>query len=747
MNKSFSRLCAAVFICNVVFAAWTFAAEPIVWETNSRTEVLRGDARSVSITDTGAIVLAPRLQEIYNTQQSFVWSSLVDQAGNVYLGTGSDGRLFRVAANGQAALFADFNELDVTALAVAPSNSIYAATSPDGKVYRIGADGKPEVYFDPADKYIWSLTTLSDNSLVVGTGENGKIYRVKTANANADSALLFDSAETHVISLATDRQNNILAGTDANGILLRISPEGRAFALLDAPAPLREIHEISVGADGSVYVLALSDSASASSGASGGAVTGTTASGASVTVVTTATGSAEEQAAQQQTPARSRNDLSTVKSAVFRILPDGANEVVWSSPTVTGFALQANPNGNGVLLGTSDKGRIYQIANDGRETLLLQTNESQISTFKTRGADILATSSNNGKLYGFNPNQAATEGTFESAVRDARASALWGRIWWNSPNNSQIELQTRTGNTEKPDQTWSDWSQVYTDQNGAQIQSPAARFCQWRAVFRQPQNARSAAILNQVMISYLPKNIAPEVLRIDVLPTNIGLQANIQPPLDPNIESSGLDPQLFGAPPVLQIPPRRLYQRGARSLQWTAEDRNGDRLEYAVYYRAANEIEFRLLKDRLRDNFFTIDGAALSDGRYQFKIAATDAAANAFGQGLKGERTSEIIEIDNTAPTVSAVGTAQITGEKARVVFEAVDTSNAAANQASGIRRSEISVDGGEWQTVYADDGISDSTRERYTVEIPVAVGEHTVSLRVFDASGNTGSFRVNVRR
>ncbi len=747
MNKIFWRFFAVLAVCHLVFAVAALAAEPIVWETNSRAEVLRGDARMVSITDTGAIVLAPRLQEVFNTQQSFVWSSLVDTAGNIFLGTGSDGRLFRVQPNGQAALFADFNELDVTALAIAPNNQIYAATSPDGKVYRVGADGKAETFFDPADKYIWSLTTLADNSLVVGTGENGKIYQVKTQNANADSSLLFDSAETHVISLATDKQNNVLAGTDANGIVLRISPAGRAFALLDAPAPLREIHEISVGADGSVYVLALSDSASASSGASGGAVTGTTAGGASVTVVTTGTTGTEDQTAQQQTPPRSRNDLSTVKSAVFRILPDGANEVVWSSPTVTGFALQADPNGAGVLLGTSDKGRIYQIANDGRETLLLQTNESQISTFKTRGAEILATSSNNGKIYGFNPNQAADEGAFESAVRDARASALWGRIWWTAPNGSQIQLQTRTGNTEKPDQTWSDWSQVYTDQNGAQIQSPAARFCQWRAVFRQPQNSKSAQILNQVMVSYLPKNIQPEVLRIDVLPANIGLQANLQPPLDPNIESSGLDPQLFGAPPAQQIPPRRLYQRGARSLVWTAEDRNGDRLEYAVYYRAANDIEFRLLKDRLRDNFFTIDGAALSDGRYQFKIAATDQAANAFGQGLNGERTSEIIEIDNTAPTVSGVGAPQIAGEKARVVFGAGVASNTVPSQASGIRRSEISVDGGEWQAVYADDGISDSARERYTIEIPVAVGEHTVSLRVFDASGNTGSFRVNVRR
>ena len=42
----------------------------------------------------------------------------------------------------------------------------------------------------------------------------------------------------------------------------RFSPDGKPFALLDSP--LREIHDLTVGADGSVYALALSDSASAS---------------------------------------------------------------------------------------------------------------------------------------------------------------------------------------------------------------------------------------------------------------------------------------------------------------------------------------------------------------------------------------------------------------------------------------------------------------------------------------------------
>ena len=39
---------------------------------------LKGDARGVSISDTGMLMLAPRLTEVFNTEQAFIWSSAVD---------------------------------------------------------------------------------------------------------------------------------------------------------------------------------------------------------------------------------------------------------------------------------------------------------------------------------------------------------------------------------------------------------------------------------------------------------------------------------------------------------------------------------------------------------------------------------------------------------------------------------------------------------------------------------------------
>ena len=696
------------------------ASEPAIWSVNTRAEVLKGDAKGVSIADTGTISLAPKLTEVFNTEQSYVWSSAVDASGNVFLGTGGDGRIFRVDVSGSGKMFADLNELNVSALATGKDGALYAGTSPDGKVYRISSSGTPEVFFEPREKYIWSLAVLNDGSLAVGTGENGKIYRVKSANAKPETSLLFDTSETHIISLAVDKQGNLYAGTDAKGLVLRFSPDGKPFALLDSS--LREIHQIAIGNDGSVYALAVSDAASASK-----QTTSTAAQESS-------TDQAEATAVLTEPAPKSRYDLSTAKSAIYRILPDGGSDIIWNSASVTAFSVVANPNGNGVLIGTSDKGRIYSVTNSGQETLFLQSNEGQISTFQIRGNQVFVTSSNQGKLYRVNAETVA-EGSYESSILNAKVTATWGRIWWRS--NGNVALQTRSGNTEKPDETWSDWSATYSDRNGAQVSSPKARFLQWRAILK---TSSSLSSLNEVNVAYLARNIAPEILSIQILPTNVGLLANPPIQIDPNIENSGLDPTIFGLPATMNIQPRRVYQRGARALQWTAEDRNGDKLEYTIYYREASENNFKLLRENLRENFFTLDGAALADGRYIFKITATDSPSNPASQTLSGEKISEPFDIDNTAPTVTAIGAPQVAGDRARVTFEATDSS-------SFLSKAEYSVNGGNWQEVYADDGISDGARERYSLEISLKnAGEYSVSLRVFDANGNTGSARVLIK-
>lgn len=719
-----------LFVCSSLNV---FAGQPIIWETGSRAELLKGESHGVSITDTGVLMLAPQFKQLFNTEQPYIWSTAVDGQGNVFLGTGHDGRIYRVAADGRGALLYDAAELDVTALAIGRDGVLYAGTSPDGKVYRITADGKAEVYFTPPDKYIWALALLPDGSLAVGTGDNGKLYRVRAAGAKPEASLLINTNQTHVMSLAVTPQGDLIAGTDPGGLVLRISPDGKAFGLFDAQ--LREIHALAPAADGSIYVLALGEAASGTRPQTPSPSTQPSDSSTPTTSVTiTAMDEVGAALQQAQGAGRSRNDTSNARSAVFRILPDGGADTIWSSTAVTAFAIAPALHPGSVLIGTAEKGRIYSVTNDGRDTLLLQSSEGQISGFISRPGEVLAVSSNQGKLFRFS-NDVVGEGSYESPVRDARLIASWGRIWWRG--EGKVELQTRSGNGERPDATWSDWSPAYRDPAGNQISSPRARFIQWRTTLHSTANAGSW--MEDVSVAYMQRNVAPEVLTITTLPIGVGLQAMPQAPADPNIESSGLDPALFGV--VTQIPPRRLYQRGARSIQWQAEDRNGDTLEYSVYYRALSEKTFRLLKDKLRDNFLTIDGATLADGRYVIKIVASDAPDNPTGKALTGERLSEPLDIDNTPPVVRVVGQPQISQNSVRLIFDVEDATGR-------VKRADVSVDGSPWNPTFPDDGIADNARERYTIDLPLAAsGEQTVSLRAFDSSGNVGSVSFTVRR
>jgi hypothetical protein len=230
------------------------------------------------------------------------------------------------------------------------------------------------------------------------------------------------------------------------------------------------------------------------------------------------------------------------------------------------------------------------------------------------------------------------------------------------------------------------------------------------------------------------------VLSVQVFPTNVGLVPNPPVQIDPNIELSGMDPATFGIP-IVSVPPRRVYQRAATSLQWTAEDRNGDKLAYDVLYKQVDDADFRPLRRNISETFFTLDGQSLADGRYLFKVVARDTPSNPAGTDLSGERNTLPVDIDNTAPTVTAAGQPQSSGGNVRAVF-------AASEKASYITRAEFSVNGGEWQVIYTDDGIADSQNERFTINLPsVSAGEYVVTLRVFDVNGNSGSARAIIRR
>src|SRR5438128_6817775 len=228
------------------------AVTPLFWETRTYDDFRKGKLANVSLTSDDELILAPRFDVAFNTEQTLVWSAVADSKGNVYLGSGHDGKIFKIDPSGKGTLLADLSELAVLALAVDSKDVLYAVASPDGKVYKI-ENGTAREFFKPQTKYIWSLVFDKQARLLVGTGDKGVIYRVAP---DGKGASFYDTDETHVVSMAVDRDGNIIAGGDPKGYVYRISPEGKGFVLYDSG--MREIHSVAVGPNGTIYASGIS---------------------------------------------------------------------------------------------------------------------------------------------------------------------------------------------------------------------------------------------------------------------------------------------------------------------------------------------------------------------------------------------------------------------------------------------------------------------------------------------------------
>lgn len=714
-------------------AALVHAASATFWIVATQAEFLKGDATSLSIDSDGRLALGPALEQLAETSAPVLWAVIPAPDGGYFVGSGNEGKVFRVARDGKTSVLFDAGELEVHALVSAPAGAIYVGTSPEGKVYRVSADGKSEVVFDPEDKYIWALATDAKGDLFVATGEKGVIYRV---TSGGKAAPFYRTRATHVLSLMFDRENRLLAGTGSPGRVFRIDADGRGFVLLDSP--YREVRALRVGTDGVIYAAALSDRPAASGGDTSTERvttepqrTATPSVSTEITAIALVdTGQATGGTAQ---PRESRPPQP--KGAIFRILSDGAYDTVWTSETDQPYDLSIDAPGR-LLLATGGEGRLYRASPDNlTATLLGRVGAQQVTAVlpTSDGQYVLATA-NPGKLFRLSAARAA-RGTYESDVRDASTVASWGTISWRAQLNAgHIELSSRTGNTATPDETWSDWSAPYKIADGDRIVSPKARYLQWRAVLSAARGDVSP-VLTSVTTAYLPRNSRPEIESITVHPAGTVFQ---KPFSTGELEIAGFDDVLADArqstnsqPGSAQQPPllgRRMYQKGLQTFAWKASDPNDDRLQYDILYRREGDSAWKSLKRALPDALFVWDTTSVPDGTYVVKIAATDSPSNSPGTALVGERESSSFEVDNTPP---------------RVVFpekrDAKTLRFTVVDDHSPVQKVEYSLEGDRWRVIYPLDGIADSRSEEFEIEI----GDNSarsLTIRATDSMNNAST-------
>ena len=705
------------------------AASPVFWRISTQEQFLRGAAENVSIDADGRLLLGPNAEQVLETGVPFLWS-LVPAGGALWVGGGPPGAVYRVTSEGAATRIMDGTAGDVQALAAGAGGEVFAATSPDGRIVALDASGAQREVFDPDEPYIWALATAADGTLYAGTGNPGRIYRIPAAGG-AD--LLYDTGTAHVRSLAVDAGGRLIAGTGSPGRVLRIDAARRAFVLLDTNHD--EITSIRLARDGAILALAAGGAPApviaSQAAAAASSATPVVTTSVSVTVTASATATSAAPPAVPSTGAAAPS--TAAGGAVYRIAPDGIWDVVWQSTADTPYDAALDAAGR-VIVGTGPDGKIFRVEGVPRTTVLLARAPARQVTRFAAGADgrLHYATANPGSLYRLATNRAGS-GTYLSDVHDARTVATWGTIRWraDAPGSSSVRLQTRTGNTAVPSETWSPWSEAYADPAGTAISSPNARYLQWKAVLA---GAGATPALFSVTAAYLPRNLAPEVTRVTLhRPGEVNLRAF---PTDPPI--AGLDAERDPAAPppaagAAQAPTlgRRVYRKGLQSFTWEARDPNDDPLEFEVRYREETADEWRLLKPDLTTRLFTWDTTSTPDGSYVVRIIASDAGANAPGRALTAMRDTAPFDVDNAPPRI-VVESVTPSGNQALVRLLVSDAQ-------STLERVDYTVDAERWQTAYPADGIADEREERFDINVPATDVERLV-LRATDAMKNTAT-------
>ena len=734
-----------------------------------------GDFENISLTSDGHLELAPGITNLATVTDPIIWAAVQDKKGNIYFGTGNQGKVYKLTPKGDVSTFFEPNAVMVHALALDGDGRLYAATSPNGCVYRLDPDGRAEVFCNPGETYIWAMVFGNDGSLYLATGDHGKILRVPASGSlPAKTQPFFETKEANIMTLALDNDGNLLAGSSPHGYLYRIDKKGHGFVVFSSGD--KEIKQIAVGPDGVIYASTFL--ANPKSGGSpeegaitiaispngGGIMMGTGAgqgqSGKTQAMPPASTGADTEDAGDPvvaigEMSSNDEGDGENGKSfgAIYRIETNGFASHYWSVPGEAVYSMVLLPDGT-LMAGTGEKGRIYSISDANHWKLLQETSDgSQVAVLlpDAHQADgYYAATSNPGNIYRLDLSL-AERGVYTSTPFDAKQNSQWGRLHplGDVPKGTKMEITTRSGNTPKPQKTWSEWSHPEPLSEEIAVTSPNARYLQYRIEFKRDAGSPGAtADLRRMEFYYQNLNAPPVISRIRVhnegfsivkmpLPDMGTPQASMNELLESGGNSRPGGPAEVILAMMAQPPLRTTPRPGFCTIVWEAKDPNDDKLTYSVFIRAESESQWTTLVAKTDDNFYSFDTTGFRQGYYFIKVTASDLPSNTPETARTAEAISDPFLVDNSPPALTVQSQA-IKRDHARIVVNATDS-------ASVIASATYSLDGKDEVAMRPEDLMFDSRNETFDIDLNgLSKGTHSLLVRAEDEAKNSAVLQLN---
>ncbi len=643
-----------------------------VWKREDASHFLKGTLEGVSLSWDGVLRPSFKLTRLADVKEDFVLSFLQD-GSRFWVGTGHEGRFYRIDPDGKVHLVYDAPELDIYTVARDSRGYIYFATSPRGKIYQVKGD-KVEEFFDPEGRFIWKLK-FHNGFLYAATGKPSTLYKIDLQGAGQKIAELPDS---QILDFVFEGGNIYLATSGRGRVYLY---DGKGTTLL-WESPYEEVSSITFW-KGKIYA------------ATQGRVSGrekiilpqrSNTSAVEITVTPKSSGKKPRSRIFRQGG-----------SYVYQIDPATRKALVfWENPHkyVSSLAVY---RGDLYAATGGDRARVFKMVDFYKGDLVEEVEAREVRLLHPADRLYIITSTPTGI---YRMESVKEGGYYLSDVLDGGGQSRWGRIYFRGQG---VEVYTRSGNSATPDSTWEGWTPGIS--SGEKILSSPARYLQVKV--KIPPNG----FLTSLKVFYKKMNLPPRIESIKLYPPNVVFKEYSREKI------RGLSDERGDRPSTSGLAVKRAYRRGYRTVMWKASDPDGDGLVYTVIVKG--EKTKITMEKEWKDNYYALDTTFLPDGEYRVEVVASDLPSNPSQEAQEVSRTSESFLVDNTPPEISVTSSS-----KGLVVV--------VRDRGSGVKGVYYTTDGKHWVLARPQDGLYDGLEEKFNFN-----KNDIMALRAVDRHGN----------
>ncbi|MGB5574904.1 MAG: hypothetical protein WBO69_16115 [Thermoanaerobaculia bacterium] len=163
----------------------------------------------------GRVLLIDRQGEttvLFEAEEPEIFAVWVAEDGAVFAGSSPNGKVYRLGED-DATVFFDPEQTYIWDLERGAGGSLLVATGTDGKLFKVEADGQAEVLFDSQDTHLRTLKALPNGQVLMGTAGEGLILRL---DPDGTVRTLYDAAQPEVVAFAADPDGDCYAAVLAS---------------------------------------------------------------------------------------------------------------------------------------------------------------------------------------------------------------------------------------------------------------------------------------------------------------------------------------------------------------------------------------------------------------------------------------------------------------------------------------------------------------------------------------------------